>query len=152
MLAPMAVAKPKRANYFAALTTVTSVVGGIFGYAIGFFLIAWIMPKLIAWGYADAFEHASAVFNKWGFWAIFLAGITPIPYKIFTIAAGAASLSLPVFIIASAIGRGARFFAVAWLSVYAGQPVINWAARYPRQLAVACVLLVLALAIWWLYF
>ena len=114
MLAPMALATPKRAWQFALITTITSVLGGLLGYGIGLFLFQTVEPFLHQWGYWDKYLLAVEWFEQWGFWAIFLAGFSPIPYKIFTISAGAIAMALGPFIIASCIGRGARFFLVGW--------------------------------------
>jgi membrane protein YqaA with SNARE-associated domain len=115
MLAPMVVARPERSMQLAMLTTVASALGGLLGYFIGFFAIQVVEPWIVLYGYEQAYYQAQAWFMQWGFWAVFLAGFSPIPYKIFTITAGALSLSLIPFLIASFIGRGARFFLVAKL-------------------------------------
>lgn len=115
MLAPMVVAQPDKSLRLAALTTVASVLGGLAGYFIGFFAIQAVEPWILHYGYEQAYYQAQAWFREWGFWAVFLAGFSPIPYKIFTITAGALSLSLIPFLIASFVGRGARFFLVAKL-------------------------------------
>ena len=123
MLAPMALARPDRAWSLALLTTVTSVLGGLLGYLIGLFLFEMIEPLLHQAGYWPKYLAARQWFDDWGFWAVFLAGFSPIPYKVFTIAAGTIALSLPVFVIASVIGRGARFFLVAALMRWGGPPM-----------------------------
>ena len=115
MLAPMSLSRPSSAWLFALITTVSSVAGGLFGYLIGLFLFELIEPVLHQMGYWEHFIQAQTWFDKWGFWAIFLAGFSPIPYKIFTIAAGAISMALLPFVAASCIGRGSRFFLVAAL-------------------------------------
>lgn len=120
MLAPMTLAKPERAWFYATLTTIASVLGGLFGYAIGLFAFNMAEPWLMSLGYMHAYETAAHWFDEWGFWAIFIAGFTPIPYKIFTIAAGAASMLLLPFVIGSLIGRGMRFFLVAALMRWGG--------------------------------
>jgi membrane protein YqaA with SNARE-associated domain len=120
MLAPMALSQPSRAWGFALLTTVTSVAGGLFGYLIGLFLFELIEPALHQAGYWGKYLHAREWFDKWGFWAIFLAGFSPIPYKVFTIAAGTISMALLPFVAASMVGRGARFFLVAALMRWGG--------------------------------
>jgi membrane protein YqaA with SNARE-associated domain len=130
MLAPMSLAKPKRAWYFAALTTLASVLGGVFGYLIGLFAFDLIEPYLHDWGYWPAYLKAQGWFESWGFWAIFLAGFSPIPYKIFTITAGVISMALAPFLIASAIGRGARFFLVAGLMAWGGERMESALHRY----------------------
>ncbi len=120
MLAPMALARPHLAWRLAALTTVTSVLGGVLGYAIGWLLFEAITPWLHQLHYWDAYLKARDWFDHWGFWAIFLAGFSPIPYKVFTIAAGTVSMALIPFVLASLIGRGLRFFLVAGLMRWGG--------------------------------
>jgi len=115
MLAPMTLANPERAWWYATLTTVTSVLGGIFGYLIGYFAFELVQPWIEQFGYMARFEMAKTWFEQWGFWVVLIAGFSPIPYKVFTIAAGTMSLLLPVFAIASLIGRVSRFFIVAGL-------------------------------------
>ncbi|MFQ5634364.1 MAG: YqaA family protein [Gammaproteobacteria bacterium] len=119
MLAPMVLAERGKAWSYALLTTVSSVLGGLAGFAIGAVAIDWVTPLLHRFGYADAFALAQAWFAEWGFWAILAAGFSPIPYKVFTIAAGAMSMPLLPFSLASIVGRGARFFLVSGL-IYAG--------------------------------
>jgi membrane protein YqaA with SNARE-associated domain len=137
MLAPMVLAKPQAAWRLATITTVASVLGGMAGFLIGVFALDAIEPLLRDWGYWDTYEHARSWFVDWGFWAVFIAGFSPVPYKIFTIAAGAMSMAFLPFVVASAVGRGARFFLVAGL-IYWGGPkfetqlrrfidVIGWA-------------------------
>ena len=121
MLAPMTLAQPERGWRFAFLTTVASVTGGIAGYAIGWWALDAIEPLLRSLGYWDSYIRSTEWFETWGFLAVLAAGFTPIPYKIFTIAAGALHLLLPVFVVASFVGRGGRFFLVAGLVVWGGE-------------------------------
>jgi membrane protein YqaA with SNARE-associated domain len=121
MLAPMSLSRPARAWHFAALTTITSVLGGLLGYLIGLFVFDLVEPLLHRFGYWDNYLLARDWFDRWGFWAVFLAGFSPIPYKVFTISAGAAAMSLWPFVIASLIGRGARFFLVSGLMRWGGE-------------------------------
>ena len=120
MLAPMSLAQPRNAWRFAFLTTLTSTLGGLFGYLIGMFLFDMVEPMLHHAGYWDSYLAARSWFDEWGFWAIFLAGFSPIPYKVFTVTAGAVSMALAPFMVASLIGRGARFFLVAGLMRWGG--------------------------------
>ncbi len=120
MLAPMVLAKPGDAWRFAGLTTVASVIGGAAGYLIGALAIEAIEPLLHRLDYWDAYLKARLWFQTWGFWAVLAAGFSPIPYKIFTIAAGAMSMLLAPFMLASLAGRGARFFLVAGLIAWGG--------------------------------
>lgn len=121
MLAPMTLANPAKAWFFASLTTIASVAGGIAGYLIGLLAFDLIAPLLHSVNYWDKYLAVKDWFDQWGFWIIFIAGFSPIPYKVFTIGAGAVSLTFLPFVIASLIGRGARFFLVAGLIVLGGE-------------------------------
>ncbi len=120
MLAPMSLARPQQAWRYALLTTLASVLGGLLGYAIGLFLFELIEPMLHRFGYWDRYLLAREWFDNWGFWAIFLAGFSPIPYKVFTIAAGTIAMAILPFTAASIVGRGCRFFLVAALMRWGG--------------------------------
>lgn len=148
MLAPMSLAAPKRAWYFAGLTTLASVLGGLLGYFIGIFAFDLIEPWLHDMGYWSAYLHAKAWFDEWGVWAIFLAGFSPIPYKIFTITAGVIAMALLPFVIASAVGRGARFFLVAALMAWGGERMESVLHRYIDRLGWSLIV-VCALAIFY---
>ena len=115
MLAPMTLAKPEKAWQFALVTTIASVVGGIAGYLIGMFAFELVEPLLHRAGYWNRYLDAREWFAVWGIWVVFLAGFSPIPYKIFTITAGVVGMVFLPFVLASFVGRGARFFLVAWL-------------------------------------
>lgn len=124
LLIPMVIAKREKAWWYAALCTVTSVLGGVLGYLIGMFLFQQVAePILSFYGKMDYFDEFSGIFNEWGWWFVFIAGVTPFPYKVITIASGAAGLSLPVFILASIVSRGLRFFIVAALLYFFGPPI-----------------------------
>src|SRR5690554_6832242 len=120
MLAPMSLARPDKAWFYAGLTTAMSVLGGLLGYLIGVFALQIVEPWIIQFGYVDAYQTAQQWFDDYGFWAIFLAGFTPVPYKIFTIAAGAVGMLLLPFILGSIVGRGLRFYLVAGLMKWGG--------------------------------
>jgi membrane protein YqaA with SNARE-associated domain len=109
---------------------VTSILGGLFGYAIGYVALEAITPLLHRVGYWTHFETANAWFERYGFWAIFAAGFTPIPYKVFTIAAGAAHMALLPFTPCSFVGRGARYLLVAGLERWGGAPIEYHLRRY----------------------
>jgi membrane protein YqaA with SNARE-associated domain len=130
MLAPMCMAAPAKAWRFALLTTLTSVLGGLFGYVIGHFAFELIEPWLKTSHYWGNYQLAVSWFERWGFWAVFIAGFSPIPYKVFTIAAGALSMALLPFTLASLIGRGARFFLVAGLMAWGGERMEKSLHRY----------------------
>jgi len=130
LLAPMTLARPQRWWRLAALTTATSVLGGLLGYAIGYAALEWITPLLHRLDYWRHFETAHRWFEDYGFWAIFAAGFTPIPYKVFTIAAGAAHMGLLPFLLGSLVGRGARYLLVAGLVRWGGAPIEHHIRRY----------------------
>jgi membrane protein YqaA with SNARE-associated domain len=116
MLIPMALAHPKRAYTYALLCTIASVAGGVLGYAIGALLYDSVGAWLISlYGYGNKVEQFRAAYAEWGAWIILLKGLTPIPYKIVTIASGFAAYNLGLFILFSIITRGARFFIEAFL-------------------------------------
>jgi membrane protein YqaA with SNARE-associated domain len=130
MLVPMALARPERAWRYAAICTAASVIGGLFGYAIGALLFESLGRLIInLYGYAQEMEHFRALYAKWGLWIILIKGMTPIPYKLVTIASGFAAFSLPVFIGASIVTRGARFFLVAALLRVYGEPIRDFIDR-----------------------
>ncbi|MEN8261154.1 MAG: YqaA family protein [Pseudomonadota bacterium] len=141
MLAPMSLARPHKATIFALLTTSASVLGGIFGYAIGFFAFETIHPWLQETSYWGEYVMASQWFDKWGFWAVFVAGFSPIPYKVFTISAGALEMTFPPFVIASFIGRGARFFLLALLLARGGKRLESMLQTYINRIGWSVVAL-----------
>ncbi|PWW35290.1 membrane protein YqaA with SNARE-associated domain [Idiomarina loihiensis] len=116
MLAPMAMTQPKRAWRLAFLTTVTSVAGGILGYFLGYWAYeSLVLPAVEALGYESKLLTVQGWFADWGVWIVFIAGFSPIPYKLFTVTAGVMQIAFFPFVIASAISRGMRFYLVAWL-------------------------------------
>lgn len=141
MLAPMCIANRTRAWRFATITAVASLLGGMAGYAIGYYLFAAVEPWLQSMGYWSAYERGKEWFDSWGVWAVLIAGFSPIPYKIFTIAAGAAVLNFPAFVIASLLGRGARFFLVAGLVVAGGERMEETLRVYVERIGWAVVVI-----------
>lgn len=125
MLAPMCLGRPSKSFYFAMITTIGSVIGGVFGYVIGMFSFELIEPIIEMFKYSEKLEHVKVWFADWGFWAILIAGFSPIPYKLFTIAAGMLSMVFIPFVLASVVGRGARFFLVAFLVSLGGDTLKN---------------------------
>jgi membrane protein YqaA with SNARE-associated domain len=124
LLVPMVLSERARAWRYAFVCTVASILGALLGYAIGALLYEAVAePILNFYGYDEKFDAFAAKYNEWGAWAVLIAGMTPFPFKVITIASGATKLSLPVFIVASIIARGARFFAVAGLLYFYGPPV-----------------------------
>ena len=131
LLIALAVSKPKRSFRYAAVCSAASVVGGFFGYLIGFALMEAVgYPLLEAYGYLSPFEALVEKMRDYEFWGVLLAALTPIPYKVFTIAAGAVKMNLLLFALASVIGRSARFFAVAGLIRLFGPSVKRLIDRY----------------------
>lgn len=128
MLIPMALGKPDKAYRLAFLTTVMSVVGGVFGYLIGMFAFSMVEPLLHSAGYWDKYLHVKDLFGEYGIWVVFIAGFSPFPYKIITITAGVLTMNPLFFVIASIIARGSRFFLVAGLMAWGGpkmEPMIK---------------------------
>lgn len=124
LMIPMILARPSRAWLIALVALVSSVIGGLFGYAIGFFAFETIgEPILQSLGKADAVAEFSTRFNDFGFWAVLGAGITPFPYKVITIMSGFTHMPLATFMATSVLARGIRFFLVAALLRKFGEPV-----------------------------
>ena len=143
MLAPMTLAQRDKAVRFALITTIASVLGGVLGYLIGQFGFELAAPLIERFGYTEKFEMVNQWFNEWGFWVVFLAGFSPIPYKLFTISAGVASMAFFPFLIASAVGRGARFFLVALLIAKGGEKMEHAIRKHIDALGWGVVILVL---------
>jgi len=139
LLVPMCLARPDRAWRFALICTVASVLGGILGYVIGYAVFDQIArPILAVYGYADKFAAYQAMYAEWGLLIILIKGLTPIPYKIVTIASGAASFDFWVFLAASIVTRGGRFFLVAALLHFMG----DWARDFiEKRLTLITVLI-----------
>ena len=138
LLMALCLGAPKKSLRFAAVCTVASVVGGLGGYAIGAglwelwgdFFYAWV-PGVDP----EAFASVQALYNRYDFWAVFLAGLTPIPYKVFTLSAGIFGVNLAIFAIASVTSRGLRFFVVAGLIFLYGPPIARFIDRYFDRLS-----------------
>jgi membrane protein YqaA with SNARE-associated domain len=122
MLAPMALSTPKKAWYLAGLTTLASAIGGAVGYALGYWLYEPVaLPFVEAMHYQDKMQHIQHWFSEYGVWIVFVAGFSPIPYKVFTVSAGLMQMAFFPFFVASVIGRGSRFFLVAGLMYWGGE-------------------------------
>ena len=137
MLAPMILARPDRAYFYAGVCTLASVLGGVLGYAIGYFLTdlgLWLMSLI---GHSDGLEEFQHWFDRWGLAVILIKGLTPIPYKLVTIAAGLAQFSFPAFVAASVVTRGGRFFLEAWILKRWGPPML---AMVEKRLALWTVI------------
>jgi membrane protein YqaA with SNARE-associated domain len=148
MLAPMCIARRDKAWRYAIIATVFSVLGGLAGYAIGVGIFDLIEPWLADSHYSGAYQTSREWFDSYGVWAIFVAGFSPIPYKVFTIAAGVAALNLPGFFLASVVGRGARFFLVSGLVVLGGDKLDTTLKKYVEGLGWAVIVLAVAIIGW----
>lgn len=135
MLVPMCLADRARAFHFAMVCTVSSVAGGVFGYAIGYFLFESIGRAIVdLYGLKTGFDAYQQAFAKWGLWIILIKGLTPIPYKVVTIASGVAAFDPLVFVAASIVTRGARFYLEAALLWRYGAPIRAFIERRFNQL------------------
>lgn len=144
LLIPMVIARPQAWVTIALVCTSASVLGGMFGYALGAFAFDSIgRPVLEFYGYADRFDAFAAKYNEYGAWAVLIAGITPFPFKIITILSGATGLSFGVFLVASAVARGAIFFVMAALLWRLGPPIREFIEKRLGLMATLfCVLLI----------
>lgn len=148
MLAPMCLADRAKAWRFAFIATVFSVGGGLAGYAIGYGAFELVEPWLRESHYWSAYQTSRNWFDQYGIWVVFVAGFSPIPYKVFTIAAGVAAISLPGFFIASLIGRAARFFLVAGLLVLGGEKLETTLRRYVEGIGWAATIIIVGVIAW----
>jgi membrane protein YqaA with SNARE-associated domain len=131
ILVPMCIANRRKAFFYALVCTISSVIGGLLGYAIGYFLFETVGNAIIEmYGMQDKFHILKAKYDEWGGWLIFAKGLTPFPYKIITIFSGAMHLALPIFIISSIFGRAIRFFLVAALIWKYGAPVQTFIEKH----------------------
>ncbi|GIW42209.1 MAG: cytochrome b561 [Candidatus Binatia bacterium] len=142
LLVALCLASPRRSLWFATVCSVTSVVGGIGGYLIGAFVWEQVRPFFFAYVFSPStFERVANLYRENALAAVFTAGLTPIPYKVFTIAAGVCDVNFPVFVVASVFGRSLRFFAVAGLIRLFGPPIKDFIDRYFNLLTVAFTVL-----------
>lgn len=141
MLAPMVLARRDKAWWYAGITSVWSVIGGAFGYLIGMFAFELVEPLLHEVGYWEKYLTIRHWFDDWGIWAVFLAGFTFIPYKLFTVAAGVTGMFFPAFFIASATSRSARFFLVAGAVYWGGERMEQSLRKYADLLGWLVLLL-----------
>lgn len=124
MLIPMILANRAKAWWYATLATIGSVIGGAFGYAIGHFLFESVgQPILRFYGKADSFGEFANWFNEWGVWILIAKGWTPFPYKVLTITAGVTHMPFLEFMVASVVARAMRFYLVAALLYFFGEPI-----------------------------
>lgn len=133
LLIALALGKPRRALWFATICSIASVLGGVAGYLIGWGV--WSAVSGFFFNYVpgvtpEAFETVRGLYERWDFWAVFVAGFTPLPYKVFTLAAGVFQISLPIFMLASVTSRSARFFILAGLIYFFGPGIQGFIDRY----------------------
>ena len=130
MLAPMSLAKPDKDWHFAFIATLFSVIGGVAGYIIGYYAMDALEPWIQTFGYWERYQQIILWFQQWGIWIVFIAGFSPIPYKLFTVTAGALNMALLPFILISIVARGARFYAVSALMVWGGERMETKLRKY----------------------
>lgn len=144
LLLALCLGAPTRSFYFAVVCSISSVVGGIGGYLIGMFLWGQVHEFFFAYVFREeVFLRVQEIYRTYDFWAVFAAGFTPIPYKVFTIAAGVFDLDFPRFVLASVLSRSARFFLVAGLIWKFGPPIKEFIDRYFNLLSVAFMVLLI---------
>ena len=155
LLMALALAMPWKSYRFALVATIGSVAGGALGYLIGWGLWDTVGPYFYQYvpGVTVAgFNQVGGLFEQYGFWIIFAAGFTPIPYKIFTIAAGVFSVNFPIFMLASLIGRGLRFFLVAAMFYYFGKPARRLIEKYFNLLSILLLIILIGGILLYKYF
>ncbi len=144
LLIALAISIPEKSFKYALICTIGSILGGMLGYVIGLKLIDTIgMPILNFYGAMDKYEYIQALYMKYDAWAVGVAGFTPIPYKVFTIAAGAFKIDFPVFVLASLAGRAGRFFLVAGIIYFYGPTIKDFIDRYFNLLCFAFMILLI---------
>lgn len=144
LLIALAVSIPSKAFRYALICSVGSVLGGIFGYVIGYQFMEIIgFGILNFYGLTEKYESVAEFYNRYNAWAVGIAGFTPIPYKVFTISAGAFKINFPVFLLASVVSRSARFFIVGGLIYIFGAQIRSFIDRYFNILAVIFALLLI---------
>jgi membrane protein YqaA with SNARE-associated domain len=144
LLIALAISIPKKSFYYAGITSLSSVIGGILGYYIGIALMEVIGWEIISFYHAEnLFKQLFETFNRYNFWAVLTSAVTPIPYKVFTIAAGAAKADFVIFMTASIIGRSIRFFAVGIMIYLFGARIKNFIDRYFNLLSILFIILLI---------
>jgi membrane protein YqaA with SNARE-associated domain len=142
MLIPMVLAQRAKAWIYATICTVGSVIGGMLGYAIGYYLFAYIgHPILDLYGYGQKYEESRLLFDTWGPWILIAKGWTPFPYKVLTIAAGVFKMSFVPFVLASIVARAMRFYLVAALLYWFGEPIRDFIEKRLSLITTAFVVL-----------
>ncbi len=144
LLMALSLGKPKRTFYFAAVCTAGSVLGGLAGYYIGWHFMDLIGVRILEmYGLVDEFEQLGSLFNQYDAIAVFIAGFTPVPYKVATISAGVFHVNILTFILASVVSRGARFFAIAGLIYFFGSKIKTFIGKYFNIIAIIFTILLI---------
>ncbi|MEX2616916.1 MAG: YqaA family protein [Alphaproteobacteria bacterium] len=145
LIIPMVLAAPTRAWRIVAVATAGSVLGGLAGYGIGYFLFETVGQVILDfYGYAAKFERFQDWYREWGGWIVFAGGFSPVPYKVITIASGSVNLDLTTFTVVSVISRGGRFLLVAVLLWKFGAPIRAFIERWLGPLTLAFVVLLVS--------
>lgn len=145
LLIAMTLAKPKAWFRYALIATICSVAGGLIGYLLGWYLWQNLSPFFYGHVFSEAaFLKVQDIYNRFDFWAVFVSGFTPIPYKVFTILAGVCGIRLDVFLLASLLGRGGRFFLVAAILGHFGNHARAFIEKYFDLLSYLFVILLIA--------
>lgn len=146
LLIPLCLGKRSKALWFATVCTIASVLGGLFGYLIGWAFwgaLADLFYRYIPGFTPEQFNKVADLYQQYNFWVVFIAAFTPIPYKIITIAGGVCAVNLPMFIIGSAVGRGLRFFLVAGMMWLFGEPIVKFMDKYFNLLSIIFTILLI---------
>jgi len=149
LLIPMTLARPDDAWRLAWLTTWTAVVGSLLGYTIGYLAIDLLLPYIQQWGYLDAYQKAKDFVAEYGAWALLVGSFSPIPFKVFTITAGATDMSLLPFVLVAFIGRAKRFYLVAAAMKYGGVKAMPILQKYSDALGWTFMGMIALLGMWW---
>jgi membrane protein YqaA with SNARE-associated domain len=148
MLAPMCLAKPKSGFWYASISLICSMAGMFVGYAVGHYAIDIAMPLLEKFGYAAQFEDIKKQAIDNGFWLLLIAGFTPVPFKVFTLAAGAVGMPITPFFFGALIGRGKRVYLVAGAIRLGGEKAEAALRKYIEPIGWAATLLLIGFVIW----
>jgi len=144
LLIALDMGKPRRSFWYALVCSVFSVIGGMFGYLLGYAVWEAVHGFFFTYVFSEElFNQVRDVYDRWAFWAVFTAGFTPIPYKVFTIAGGVARISFPLFVLASVLSRSARFFLVSGLIYLFGPKIKTFIDRYFNILVVVFTILLI---------